>query len=147
MNALPRHTCQRCGHVWVPRTERKPAQCPNCKQPGWDRPARTKKERKNTMETFYKTIDGEQVSITLYSLGHYEANGGTYDDSGNGGEAVDKSDFLCAATVTANPTGYPDNDILEMAGCRDYWLDSVTDYFLLREWPADAPLAARANVS
>ena len=98
------------------------------------------------MGTFYKKIDGDQVSITLHSLGEYEANGGTYDDSGNGGETVDKTEFLCAATVS-HDTGYADNDILEMAGCRDYWLDSVTDYFLLREWPADAPLAARANVS
>jgi len=101
------------------------------------------------MFTFYKRIDGEEVSITLYSLEEYEADGGIYDDSGNGGEQVDKAQFLCAATVGANETGLPDNDILEEAGTPrgSYWLDTVTGYFLLRAWPADAPLEARCSVT
>lgn len=100
------------------------------------------------MQTFYKKINGEPVSIALYSLDEYEQDGGQYDDSGNGGEQVDKASFLCAAAVTHNPTGYADNDILEMAGVQrgDYWLDTATDYFLLKDWPADAPLDVRCGV-
>lgn len=100
------------------------------------------------MTTFYKTINGDQVSVTLHSLAEYEANGGAYDDSGNGGERVDKSRFLCAATVGANDTGLADNDILEACGLarQDYWLDTVTDYFLLSDWPADAPLDVRCSI-
>lgn len=101
------------------------------------------------MITFYKRIDGESVSITLYSLDEYEADGGQYDDTGNAGEVVDKTDFICAATVGPNETGLPENDVLEECGLdpRDYWLDSVTGYFLLRQWPADAPLEACCAVS
>lgn len=100
---------------------------------------------------FTSTIDGERVTITLHSLAEYEADGGIYDDTGNDGDAWDESErgqFLCAASVAYNETGLADNDVLEAAGTdrRDYWLDSVTGYFLLRDWPADAPLAARCNV-
>lgn len=99
------------------------------------------------MQTYYQTIDGEQISVTLHSLDEYEANGGEYDDAGNGGEDMssERGQFLCAATI-GHETGYPDNDVLEMAGCTDYWYDSVTDYFLLREWPTSAPLEARCGV-
>jgi predicted Zn-ribbon and HTH transcriptional regulator len=30
--------CYRCGHKWVQREEEKPAVCPRCKSPYWDRP-------------------------------------------------------------------------------------------------------------
>ena len=30
--------CERCGHTWVPRTERRPTICPKCKSPYWDKP-------------------------------------------------------------------------------------------------------------
>ncbi len=29
--------CERCGHKWVPRTERRPTICPKCKSPYWDK--------------------------------------------------------------------------------------------------------------
>jgi len=32
------YRCERCGHMWVPRTERKPTICPKCKSPYWDKP-------------------------------------------------------------------------------------------------------------
>ena len=98
------------------------------------------------MQTFTTTIDGDLVQIRLYSLDEYEAEGGCYDDSGNGGDVIERDEFIAAATVNpANDTGLPENDILEAAGLpqSSYWLDSVTGYFLLRDWPADAPLAAR----
>lgn len=31
-------TCRRCGWVWHSRVDRKPAQCPRCHSPIWDRP-------------------------------------------------------------------------------------------------------------
>ncbi len=30
--------CERCGHVWLPKTERRPTICPKCKSPYWDKP-------------------------------------------------------------------------------------------------------------
>ena len=31
------YQCERCGHEWFPRLERKPTMCPKCKSPYWDR--------------------------------------------------------------------------------------------------------------
>ena len=39
---LQRQTCQRCGKMWWPRQSTKPARCPRCKSPYWDKPRRTK---------------------------------------------------------------------------------------------------------
>lgn len=30
--------CYRCEHIWIQREEGKPAVCPKCKSPYWDRP-------------------------------------------------------------------------------------------------------------
>jgi predicted Zn-ribbon and HTH transcriptional regulator len=30
--------CYRCGHIWIQREEDKPAVCPKCKSPYWDKP-------------------------------------------------------------------------------------------------------------
>ena len=30
--------CNRCGHVWIPRRERTPEVCSNCKSPFWNKP-------------------------------------------------------------------------------------------------------------
>jgi len=29
--------CKRCDHKWVPRSEKKPKQCPRCKRYDWDK--------------------------------------------------------------------------------------------------------------
>ena len=31
-----RYGCEKCGKVWVPRTENLPAQCPNCQRRDWN---------------------------------------------------------------------------------------------------------------
>ncbi len=31
------YKCERCGHIWVPKTDRRPIICPKCKSPYWDR--------------------------------------------------------------------------------------------------------------
>ena len=36
--ALPRLTCLRCGHRWIPRSDRMPTVCPKCKSAYWSRP-------------------------------------------------------------------------------------------------------------
>jgi len=38
---LPRFTCTRCQHEWIPRTEQPPKVCPSCKSPYWNRERRT----------------------------------------------------------------------------------------------------------
>jgi len=40
--ALRQHVCHRCGKAWWPRRPNKPARCPGCKSPYWDRPRRLK---------------------------------------------------------------------------------------------------------
>lgn len=30
--------CLRCGHTWLPRSDKKPKWCPNCNSPYWDKP-------------------------------------------------------------------------------------------------------------
>jgi len=42
LKTLQRQTCQRCGKIWWPRQSTKPARCPSCKTPYWDRPRRIK---------------------------------------------------------------------------------------------------------
>ena len=98
------------------------------------------------MNTFSIRVDGERAQLRLYSLAEYEIDGGIYDDTGNGGERFNQAErgqFIAAATVAPNDTGLSENELLDLAGCNDYWYDSATDYYLLREWPAEAPLQAR----
>jgi hypothetical protein len=97
------------------------------------------------VNTFYKTVNGDAVSITLHSLSEYEANGGEYDDSGNGGEDMRdcKDEFLCAMTID-DPTVLPEQIGVPQGAA---WHDDITGYWLLREWPADAPLAVRCNIA
>ena len=35
--ALLRHTCDKCGHVWLPRVNT-PVRCPKCQSVKWDEP-------------------------------------------------------------------------------------------------------------
>ena len=35
--------CERCGHIWKPRSEEKPKVCPKCKSPYWDRAKKASK--------------------------------------------------------------------------------------------------------
>ena len=39
---LRQQVCHRCGKAWWPRRPKKPARCPGCKSPYWDRPRRLK---------------------------------------------------------------------------------------------------------
>ncbi len=77
----------------------------------------------------------------------YEANSGEYDDSGNGGEDMRdcRDEFLAALTLDESDPSLLPEDVGVPAGTA--WQDSVTGYWLLREWPSSAPLAARCGVS
>lgn len=101
---------------------------------------------------FTTRIDGERVTITLHSLSEYEQYG-IYSDAGNGGEDMrDECDqFLAALSIDFGESSlnYGDEErVLAAAGLDrgDYWYDSAADYYLIRDWPADAPLAARVGV-
>lgn len=107
--------------------------------------------------TFYTAHEGERYHLTLISLDEYEEAGGTYDDSGNNGDKYTREDFVAAVALTFGdnqPDGAWDNDldtlkmVLDPNDRRLIWWDSVTpgDWYLLRDWPANAPLEARANV-
>jgi len=43
---LPRLKCGKCGHVWVPRTDRKPKACPGCGSRKWGEPKAAAKAAK-----------------------------------------------------------------------------------------------------
>jgi len=47
------YRCERCGHEWVPNSEREPSVCPKCKSPYWNRPRKT---AMLTYETFREKI-------------------------------------------------------------------------------------------
>lgn len=47
--------CLRCGYQWSPKVAR-PAQCPRCKQPEWDRPARAKVVQYSDQREFFNQI-------------------------------------------------------------------------------------------
>ena len=32
------HLCERCAHIWLPRSDAHPRVCPKCKSPYWDTP-------------------------------------------------------------------------------------------------------------
>ena len=34
---LPRYSCKRCEHDWIPRRDAVPTICPKCKSPYWNR--------------------------------------------------------------------------------------------------------------
>jgi len=34
---VPEYECLRCGYKWIPRSERVPRRCPQCKSRYWDR--------------------------------------------------------------------------------------------------------------
>ena len=66
---LRQQLCHRCGKSWWPRRPNKPARCPGCKSPYWDRPRRLKhpimplKESVNQM-ALTKSI-GRKMARTL----------------------------------------------------------------------------------
>jgi hypothetical protein len=132
--------------------------------------------------SFTTTIEGERVTINLFSLDEYEQSGGIYFDGGNGGGFSNLSDetvaemgpiwderqeinehilnrnrdaarrdFVAALSIDFTDTSFNYGDewtVLKANGLDEQgvWYDSVADYFLIRDWPADAPLAARVNV-
>ena len=38
---MKKYFCERCGHEWIPRVERKPKACPGCKNYRWNKKRRT----------------------------------------------------------------------------------------------------------
>lgn len=40
ISMLPRNTCKRCNHTWIPRTDDTPTICPSCKSPYWNKERR-----------------------------------------------------------------------------------------------------------
>lgn len=97
-------------------------------------------------QTFFVTAtDGERVQVEAFSLAEYEEMGGSYDDSGNGGESVDPSEFVTAIRF---PNGDSLQDVTaETMDSREAWCDSLLDCYLFREWPDAMPLEVRVNVA
>lgn len=103
-------------------------------------------------QAFYYFTDpdgGERMAVHMMSLADYEASGGEYDDSGNGGEKCEKSEFLAAVTAITGEDGQEYQPLDFKSEFADFWYDSVLPgtWWLLREWPVSAPLEARCNVS
>ena len=72
---LRQQVCHRCGKAWWPRRPKKPARCPGCKSPYWDRPRRLKhpimplKEPVNQM-ALTKSLGREMASTLGRGNGH-----------------------------------------------------------------------------
>lgn len=53
---LPTLTCLRCAHTWYPRRPERPAVCPHCKSPYWDRKRQTNQKAKGGKNDQYVSI-------------------------------------------------------------------------------------------
>lgn len=53
MNLL-KYECNRCYHSWIPRAEKEPKICPNCKSPLWN------KARKHNLGKEYRAKKAEK---------------------------------------------------------------------------------------
>nr|WP_140393895.1 hypothetical protein [Nitrospira cf. moscoviensis SBR1015] len=58
---LRQQVCHRCVKVWWPRTPKKPARCPACKSPYWDRPRRLKA----TIRPLKEGVNAETLANSL----------------------------------------------------------------------------------
>ena len=88
----------------------------------------------------------ERIHGSLYTIAEYEADGGVFDDTGNGGErwdADERKDFIAAMVLRTDDGDEVDDASLAGLQPGEYWYDSVTGYWLIRDWPQMAPLAAR----
>ena len=80
---LQRQACQRCGKTWWPRQSTKPARCPRCKSPYWDKQRRIKGPIEPLKEGVTKEAIGRAVAQGLqkaFRIGERDAK-----------EAVDRS--------------------------------------------------------
>ncbi|UVT15124.1 MAG: hypothetical protein H8K04_15045 [Nitrospira sp.] len=57
--------CHRCGKEWWPRQPRKPARCPGCKSPYWDRPRRIR----HTVASLQQVHDHSLTQLLQSRLG------------------------------------------------------------------------------
>src|SRR5690242_18527992 len=55
---LQRQICQRCGKTWWPRQSTKPARCPRCKSPYWDKQRRIR----GTIAPFKEAVSKEALA-------------------------------------------------------------------------------------
>lgn len=70
------------------------------------------------------------VKTLTLTLDQYEVRGGTYDDSGNGGEVMNKDDFSFAVEVVESE-GFDELKVLKEAYPDvEFWADSVTQLYL-----------------
>ena len=58
---LQQHLCHRCGKAWWPRRPSKPARCPGCKSPYWDRP----RQPRGAMATPKGGVNDQTLTHTL----------------------------------------------------------------------------------
>lgn len=112
-------------------------------------PAQPAKGDRTMSATFFSKPKGdpagEAVCFTLHPLSDYEAGGGQYNDGGNGGEYFPPSerDFVAMIDTPDDPNT---SELIEACLTMpdgSIWHDTVIDAFLIRDWPEEAPLAAR----
>jgi len=93
---LQRQTCQRCGKTWWPRQSTKPARCPLCKSPYWDKQRRIK-----------GAIDPLKEGVSKEAIAHALAEGlkkAFRTDATGGNETADRS-LAKALTVLKDMKG------------------------------------------
>lgn len=100
------------------------------------------------MESFRFTDGnrGQTIIGHLYSIEEYEIDGGTYDDTANNGERwreEERRQFVAAMTLTYDDGEEALSPYIAGLEPTEVWLDSITGYWLLRDWPTESPLQAR----
>ena len=57
MTTVPRLECMKCGHIWIPRSDKLPDVCPKCKRYEWNVPEEDIKEDEDAVKA--KSVDSE----------------------------------------------------------------------------------------
>jgi hypothetical protein len=113
------------------------------------------------MNTFDVRKPDGVYRFALHPLSAYEADGGIYTDGQDiDGIAVDddghpldldaaRSEYVAAISVLSSPdeaaVDVESDAIRDVAGVPSHalWRDAATGWYLIRDWPAEAPLDAR----
>lgn len=88
----------------------------------------------------------EWINGTLRSLADYEEAGGTYDDTGNGGDfwtEDERAEFMAALTLTTEHGDTVSDPAIAGLPPGEYWWDSTSEFWLIRDWPDEATLESR----
>jgi len=95
--------CKRCGHVWQPRIDTKPVQCPKCKSPMWS----TERKRPTTPDVT-GVPDASPVTVGSETVADPETTGKAIS------EALQSGDYKKNVSELGKPTPEAEKKLKEL---------------------------------